>query len=205
VRRLAALALLLVAPAHADYFAPGYFAAGYNVSGYFAEDAGSDVAVPNVVGEANFAAADAILEGEGLDGAEIEVCSAEAEDEVVSQSPAAGSLVALGTVVDVRTSNGVACTWDTTGIPAGWYSIATVLADDDFRREMRVEADGDAGWAYWLPGAPRGSANLRLDLSVIRAEANADADWARWAPGTRAGNTGNLQLNMIEAFSADFQ
>lgn len=169
--------------------------------------AASTVAVPDVVGEANFAAADAILGGVGLLGFEIEVCSAAANDEVVSQDPVATTVVALGSTVDVRTSNGVACSYDLSGIPSGWYSIASVLADQDFVREMREEAtNGGGDWAYWLADAPRGTANLRLDMTVIRVEATSGgADWARWAPGTQPGNTANLQLNMIEALNADFQ
>lgn len=164
------------------------------------------VPTTDVVGQASFAAADALLEADGLDGTEVEVCSAAPDNEVVSQDPLAGSMVSLGAIVTVRTSNGVECTWDTTGIPAGWYTIPTVLADNDFRREMRVEADGDGVWAYWLAGSIRGTANLQLNITVIRTEATSGgADWARWAPGTQPGNTGNLQLNMIEAFSADFQ
>jgi hypothetical protein len=134
------------------------------------------------------------------------VCSVAAEFEVVSQDPTAGSFVVLATVVDVRTSTGVECTYDLTGIPVGWYSIPNVLADQDFVALMREEAtNGGADWAYWLPGAPRGTANLRLDMNIIRVEATSGgADWARWAPGTRPGNTGNLQLNMQEALNADF-
>lgn len=68
------------------------------------------VTVPNVVGEADFAAADAILEGEGLDGLELgAACSGAAEDEIVNQSPAAGAMVEAGTVVGVTPSSGTPC------------------------------------------------------------------------------------------------
>lgn len=68
------------------------------------------VAVPNVVGQANAAAATAILQGEGLDaGAVIARCSAETEDEVVGQDPAPGVNVALASLVDLLVSNGIEC------------------------------------------------------------------------------------------------
>jgi hypothetical protein len=113
VRKLLAIVglLLVAATAQADYFASGYKASGYYASGYFEVDAGGgQVAVPNVVGEADSAAADAILEGEGLDlGGVTARCSAEAEDEVVGQSPGPGVLVDLGALVDVLVSNGIEC------------------------------------------------------------------------------------------------
>ena len=68
------------------------------------------VAVPNVIGQADFAAADAILEGDGLDGGtETESCSAETENEIIRQNPAAGVEVDLGTLVDVVSSSGTPC------------------------------------------------------------------------------------------------
>lgn len=163
------------------------------------------VSVPDVVGlSAN--AADTAFEAVGLDtGTITQACSAEPANEVLSQDPTAATLVDPGTLVDLHTSSGASCTWDFSGIPEGWYSMAYVLADQDFMREARVEADGAAEWAYWLPGAPHGTANLRLDYATIRAEANGAAAWARWAPGTTGQNTGNLQLNMVLALTVNFQ
>lgn len=68
------------------------------------------IAVPSVRGEANFAAADAILEMAGLDGgAEAERCSDAAENSIVGQSPEAGTLVSAGTLVNLLSSNGEEC------------------------------------------------------------------------------------------------
>jgi PASTA domain-containing protein len=68
------------------------------------------IAVPNVVGQATAAAADMILEGVGLDaGTVTAICSGAANNSVISQAPAAGVLVSLGSIVDLFTSNGVAC------------------------------------------------------------------------------------------------
>lgn len=163
------------------------------------------VSVPDVVGlSAN--AADTAFEAVGLDtGTITQACSAEPANEVLTQDPTAATLVDPGSLVDLRTSSGASCTWDFTGIPDGWYSMAYVLADQDFMREARVEADTTGVWAYWLPGAPHGSANLRLNYTAIRAEASGAAAWARWAPGTSGRNTGNLQLNMVLALTANFQ
>jgi hypothetical protein len=169
----------------------------------FTFSAGS-IAVPDVVGLSE-AAADAALEAELLDSGTItQTCSSEPIGEVVGQSPAAGVLVNAGALIDLDVSDGTAC-WDLTGIPAGWYSIANALADQEFVAIMRQEANDAAVWAYWLAGAPRGSANLRLDLNVIRTEADGSAAWARWAPGTQPGNTGNLQIDMRAALTANFQ
>jgi hypothetical protein len=67
------------------------------------------VPVPNVVGQ-DLATADATLEGEGLDTGEVTMtCSAEAENEVLSQSPLAGAMVAIGSDVDLVASNEVEC------------------------------------------------------------------------------------------------
>jgi hypothetical protein len=79
------------------------------------------VPVPDVVGELTFGAADTILEGDGLDGLEAEVCSSVANNVVVGQSPADGTLVPLATVVLVTTSNGVACK----GRPPLWLFMET--------------------------------------------------------------------------------
>ncbi len=73
-------------------------------------DAGSSTtAVPDVKAEASFAAADAVLEGVGLDGLQGTTCSAEAMGQVARQNPSAGTLVEPGTVVSVATSTGTAC------------------------------------------------------------------------------------------------
>jgi hypothetical protein len=91
-------------------FADGTFADGTFADGTFGGCVGSgDVEVPNVIGEASFAAADAILEGDDLDGSESSRCSAETVGEVIAQSPSAGLLVASGTVVSVTTSSGMEC------------------------------------------------------------------------------------------------
>jgi hypothetical protein len=67
-------------------------------------------AVPNVIGEASSAAADAILEADGFDlGGVTERCSGAPDDEVVGQSPPAGSLASLGALVSILVSNGVEC------------------------------------------------------------------------------------------------
>lgn len=166
---------------------------------------GELVTVPNVVG-LSATDADTALEADGLDTGTVTMrCSGEPLDEVLEQNPAAGSFVSVGALVDLETSTGSGCLWDLTGIPAGWYSIANALADRDFVAIMREEASNNATWAYWLPGAPRGTATLRLDLQVIRDEADGDAEWARWAPGTTGNNSGNLQLNLQEALTVDFQ
>jgi len=74
------------------------------------DGASSSVAVPDVVGEADSAAADTILEGDGLDlGSVFERCSAEADNEIIGQNPDAGTLVALGSLVYVTASNGTEC------------------------------------------------------------------------------------------------
>lgn len=163
-----------------------------------------NVQVPDVVGS-DLATADTSLEAVGLDtGTTTSTCSAQPADEVLSQNPTAGSFVALGSTVDLTYSSGVECTWDFSGIPTGWYTMPNVLAEQDFMREARVEANTNGVWAYWLPGAPQGSANLRLDLDIIRAEADGSAVWARWAPATTGRNSGNLQLNMVLALEANF-
>lgn len=199
--RRALVALLMVGVALHASAVPSYF--GF-ASGAFIQ--GPELAVvPDVVG-LDLAAADTALEGAGLDtGTVTAVCSPATLDEVVSQNPAAGASAALASLVDLSASSGVECTWDFSGIPTGWYSIPNVLAEQDFVREMRVEASGAGVWAYWLPGAIRGTANLELNIAVISAEASGSAVWARWAPGSQPGNTGNLQLDMVGALNANFQ
>lgn len=101
MRRLAALvALGLPLFAAADII-------GFGGGGFFLIQEG--VAVPAVIGEASFAAADAILEGDGLDGFEVVTCSSAASGEVVNQAPPAGTLVQLATVVSVYVSSGTPC------------------------------------------------------------------------------------------------
>lgn len=114
-KRLAALLILggILAPLPgawaADYFESGFHVSGYFETGYFeAEEAG--VSVPDVVGEADFATADGILEGVGLDGGTETVrCSAETANEIIAQNPAAGISVPLATLVDLISSSGTAC------------------------------------------------------------------------------------------------
>lgn len=78
------------------------------------DDSGT-IPVPNVIGEANAAAAEAEFEAVGLDiGATTARCSDETVDEVVGQDPAPGVLVAPAALVDVLVSNGVECP---SGIP----------------------------------------------------------------------------------------
>lgn len=114
MKRLAWLALLFPCVLQADElpaFANGAWAAGSWADGIWgAADAPELVAVPSVIGQADAAAADAILEGDGLDlGGVTARCSAETEDEVVGQSPGAGVLVELGSLVDILVSNGEEC------------------------------------------------------------------------------------------------
>ncbi len=187
--------LLLTQGANAAYYA---FAGNA-----FTFTSGS-IPVPDVVGLSQ-AAADTALEAALLDtGSITQTCSSEAIGTVVGQSPSAGVLVNAAALVDLDVSDGTAC-WDLTGIPTGWYSIANALADQEFIAIMRQEASDDGVWAYWLSGAPRGTANLRLNLDVIRAEADGSAAWARWAPGTTGRNSGNLQIDMRAALTANFQ
>lgn len=115
IRRAALLVLgaLAVMPARASMEDDGVWAAGVWATTVFADGVWYEdnlIAVPNVVGQASAAAADAILEGDGLDlGGATARCSPETLDAVVGQSPAAGTQVALGSLVDVLVSNGVEC------------------------------------------------------------------------------------------------
>jgi len=91
------------------------------------------------------------------------------------------------------------------GIRPGWYSISDLQYEELFHAQARIEANGNAVWAYWRPGAPRGSANLKLNLALIEQEAESNATWARWAPGVQTGNvSGNLQLDIHAALAANF-
>lgn len=114
MRKLLALVALVPFAVQADElpaFATGTWASGSWADGIWgAADAPELVAVPSVIGQANSAAADSILEGDGLDlGGVTARCSAETEDEVVGQSPGAGVLVELGSLVDILVSNGEEC------------------------------------------------------------------------------------------------
>lgn len=111
-RWLAALALLAfpaLAAEEEPSWALGSWASGSWASGSWGVDENT-VAVPDVVGEADFAAADLVLEGVGLDGGtETEKCSGAPDNEIIDQSIASGTIVALGTLVNLSSSNGVAC------------------------------------------------------------------------------------------------
>ncbi len=68
------------------------------------------VPVTDVVGQANSAAADALLELDGLDlGNVTETCSIVADDVVIDQDPNAGESVNEGSLVDVTVSDGTTC------------------------------------------------------------------------------------------------
>jgi hypothetical protein len=168
---------------------------------------GAAVEVPNVVG-LSLATADTALEAVGLDTGDTNTqCSSEPLDEVLTQDPIAGTFVSTGSLVDLLASNGVACTWDLTGLPLSWESVDKVDKDLDFIEIRLQECDGDGVWAKWRAGTdvtPRGTSNCVLQLSIIRAEANGGATWARWAPGTTSKNTANLQLDVRTALNADF-
>ena len=118
MRRLLALAALLV-----TLDANAAAVTGWVGIPLIADDgAGGDVAVPNVIGQASAAAADAILEGDGLDlGTNTVKCSSAAASEVTSQAPSSGTLVSLGTLVNVDTSSGTPCR----GSPPLWLKLET--------------------------------------------------------------------------------
>lgn len=91
----------------AGYFEGSYNDAGYYSSGYFEEN--NCVATPDVVGLSQ-AAADAALMLAGLDtGNVVSRCSNQASGEVIDQIPPAGTVLALGSLVDINISNGVPC------------------------------------------------------------------------------------------------
>lgn len=104
MRWLLALALLVSFSADA---APAYYAF---VAGAFIQGPdSSDVQVPNVVGETQ-SAADTDLVAAGLaTGTVTQRCSSQAVNIVLTQSPVAGTFVALSSSVDLQTSNGVEC------------------------------------------------------------------------------------------------
>jgi len=108
---IAAAVLLFSSSAAADAFMFAGGAFTRVVSG------GGTVAVPSVIGEADFAAADMILEGDGLDGAEQNpVCSNAPADEIVGQDPPPGTLVASGAIVAVTPSSGAECKGSSGGL-----------------------------------------------------------------------------------------
>lgn len=117
MRRALALALALAwsSGSNASLEDDGVWAAGVWATtawgdGVWYEASAGTVAVPNVVGEANAAAADSILEGDGLDlGNTASKCSAATADEVIGQTPIAGTVVASGSLVDVLVSSGTEC------------------------------------------------------------------------------------------------
>lgn len=76
--------------------------------------ADTGVQVPTVTGEATSAAADAILEGVGLDlGVAADRCydrgTSPAVGEVIGQSPAAGTIVPLATLVNIEVATALEC------------------------------------------------------------------------------------------------
>lgn len=106
IRRLAIVVALLgvLAPASAEPSFVGFTGAAF----IFGPE--SQSSVPDVIGQANAAAADAILEGAGFDmGGVTARCSDAALDEVIGQSPAPGEQAEAGALVDLLVSNGVGC------------------------------------------------------------------------------------------------
>lgn len=110
----AILATLAILPASASMendgaWASGVFATTVWADGVWYENVAQGV-VPDVVGQASAAAADAILEGDGFDaGTVFSRCSAATADEIIAQNPAAGAMANLGSTVDLYASNGQAC------------------------------------------------------------------------------------------------
>jgi hypothetical protein len=94
-------------------FADGTFADGTFADGTFAGGGDCDaltVEVPNVIGEASVAAAEAILELSGLDiGTDTASCSSLALNVIIGQDPTAGTDVEVGSLVNVIYSNGTPC------------------------------------------------------------------------------------------------
>lgn len=106
----ALLVVALLACSSTSYAADCGTVAGWVGVPLCQDASGPLVPTTDVVGEADFAAADALLEGDGLDGLEgAAACSAAAEDSIIRQSPTAGTEVPAGTIVTVTASNGVAC------------------------------------------------------------------------------------------------
>jgi threonine dehydrogenase-like Zn-dependent dehydrogenase len=111
--RWVAIVLALAASGTAHAQCSGYFESTYNASGYYATgylDDGSCAIVPNVIGEASSAAADTILEAAGLDLGTVTVhCSSATLNQVIDQTPPAGTIVTLGALIAVSTSNNTPC------------------------------------------------------------------------------------------------
>lgn len=94
-------------------------------------------------------------------------------------------------------------------VQAGWRSIPNWLKDAQFVAAMKAQANGAAVWATFKPMATnrvKGTAHLKLTMSVVRAMANGAATWARWPAGSpqvpRTNST--LQLNAATAIAANF-
>ncbi len=111
---LVSLAFLLLAalPRAGEAQCTGYYDSSYATSGYYATgylEEGGCGQVPDVTGLST-AAADAALMAVSLDtGAIYQRCSSAPLNEVVDQTPQADTIVAFGSLVDLITSNGVAC------------------------------------------------------------------------------------------------
>lgn len=89
----------------------------------------------------------------------------------------------------------------------GWGDVGDWLQDPQFIAAMRTEATGSAVWAYWSPGAIRGTAELNLRMSVVLAMANGAGTWARWSPGGSPApprGTATIQLDAATAIAANF-
>lgn len=116
--RLAPVALLSLLAASADAamlfdvdgdWAAGSFGTTDWADGSFFEEEDPGVAIPNVVG-LSLAAADTALMADGFDtGTTTPQCSAEAADEVLGQTPVAGTLVVPPSDVDLVYSSGTPC------------------------------------------------------------------------------------------------
>ena len=111
----------------------------------------------------------------------------------------------MGQYGDFSTKEQAGSSWVLASIAAGWQNIDQCFDEEDFIAIMRQEANGAAGWAYWLPGnIPHGTANLKLNRTRVLNEANGNATWARWSPGVGIKNTGNLEINLRLAIAVNF-
>lgn len=128
-------------------------------------------------------------------------------DDIISQSPVELTEVDNPlSLINVSVSTGLCASWDLTGLPSSWRTVADVLSNKYFVAIKQQECDGDGVWAKWRAGTevtPRGSSNCVLQRDVIRAEADGAATWARWRPGTNR-NSSNLQLKVRSALTVDF-
>lgn len=121
--RIVAALLLITSGGVAHAQCSGYFDSGYVDTGYYdvgyLED-GSCVVVPDVTDQVSSAAADVELEALGIDlGTATARCSSEMVNYVTDQSPPAGTIVALASLVNVFTSNGSPCE----GRPPLWLHL----------------------------------------------------------------------------------